>query len=106
MQRYKKFTVSLMAILASWHAHSLEGFVGKISYLEPTYMPTAIRFTLDSGNTACPAGKALRWSKEDVENNKIVYSTMMAAMKAKQPIRVYINDGDSNCTIQYLHLLN
>lgn len=66
-------------LLASANAAALESFLGKVTTLEPTYLPGAITFTLDSGNATCPKGTWLKWSKTE-ENNKIVYSTLMAAL--------------------------
>ncbi len=103
---FRKCVLGGVVTLLPWSAYSLESFVGKVTYLEPTYMPTSIRFSMDGGNVACPAGKAVIWSREDAENNKIVYSSIMAAMMAKKSIRIYINDGDTSCKAQYLHLLN
>lgn len=105
INKFKKVSLGLVAMLLPWSAHSLESIIGKVTYLEPTYMPTTIRFTMDSGNTACPAGKAIHWSKENIDNNKVVYSSMMAAMMANKSIRIYINDGDASCKAQFLHLL-
>jgi hypothetical protein len=41
-------------LLASANAAALESFLGKVTTLDPTYLPGAITFTLDSGNATCP----------------------------------------------------
>jgi hypothetical protein len=105
MNRILKYIFSVGVILFSSNVLSLEHFVGKVTYLEPTYMPSTIRFTISGGNSTCPAGKAITWSKTDIENNKITYSTLMAAFMANRSVRIYINDGDSSCKAQYMHLL-
>jgi len=92
--------------LVSVPGWALQSFEGTVKALEPTYLPGTVAFDMDAGNAACPAGKQLRWQKPDVENNKAVYSTVMAALISKNKIRVYINDNDSTCVIQYLHLLS
>ena len=98
--------LSILLCVVSAPGWALQSFEGTVKTLEPTYFPGTVAFDMDAGNTACPAGKQLRWQKPDVENNKVVYSTVMAALISKNKIRVYINDNDSNCVIQYLHLLS
>jgi|TARA_B110000240_G_scaffold145738_1_gene161085 hypothetical protein len=105
MKRVLQYIFSVWVIFFSSGALSLENFVGKVTYLEPTYMPSSIRFTISGGNPTCPIGKAITWSKSDIENNKVIYSTLMAAFMANRSIRIYINDGDSSCRAQYMHLL-
>lgn len=101
----KTFLFTFILTVLSSYTVALEDFTGKVTYLEPTYMPSTVRFTISGGNTNCPAGKAITWSKSDTENNKIVYSTIMAAMMAKKSLRIYINNGDSECKAQFIHLL-
>lgn len=98
------FFASLVSIAQSTFA--VEFFEGKLTTIEPTYLPYTIAFNMDDGNSTCPAGKQLKWSHSDVENNKAVYSTLLAAFMAGKRIRFYINDGDTNCVGTYLHLLN
>lgn len=105
MKIMKFFYSGIVTAFFSFNAHSLEGFIGKVTYLEPTYMPGAIRFTVSGGNSTCPLGTAIKWSKEDVENNKVVYSTLLAAFMAGKSVRIYINDNDTSCNAQYIHLL-
>lgn len=75
-----------------------------MTYLEPTYLPTTVAFSLDQGNTTCPIGKMLLWSKPEVESNKAAYSTILAAMMAGKKIRYYFNNGDTNCMGVALHI--
>jgi len=85
---------------------SLQYFEGKVTLLEPTYMPQAVAFKMDSGNSACPAGAQLKWSKPDTENNLVTYSTLLAAFMSEKRVRFYIDNDDTTCQGQYLHLLN
>lgn len=100
--------LALVAGVVVWSmpALALQSFEGKVQVLEPTYLPGAVAFDMDAGNTACPAGKQLKWQKPDPENNKATYSTLLAALVSGKRVRVYINDNDTNCIVHYLHLLN
>lgn len=91
-------------LLASANAAALESFLGKVTTLEPTYLPGAITFRLDSGNATCPKGTWLKWAKTE-ENNKIVYSTLMAALASGKRIRFHMNDNDTECKGQYIHIV-
>lgn len=86
-------------------AGALENFSGTVVSLEPTYLPAVVAFRMDTGNATCPAGTQLKWQKADVENNKAVYSTLMAALMSGKKVDFYFNDGDTNCIGAYIHLL-
>jgi hypothetical protein len=100
-----KTTLASFFLVLSTSSFALDGFNGKVNWLEPTYLPAVIKFTMDSGNSTCPAGTVLRWQKPDVENNKLVYSTLMAAMLSGKRVRFHFNDGDTACTGTHLHFL-
>lgn len=87
-------------------ANAIQWIKGKVTGIEVTYMPQAVVFSLDTGNTACPAGKQLRWENASAENNKAVHSTVLAAMLAGKKLNVVINDNDSTCVIRYIYILN
>ena len=101
-----KLIFLMFAITLSNSAHALEAFVGKVTTVEPTYLPGAVTFTMDTGNATCPAGRWLKWQKPDADNNKAVYSTLMTALVSGKKIRFHINDGDTNCVGQFMHLIN
>lgn len=86
-------------------AYSLEELVGKVTYIEPTYMPNSIRFNIDGGNATCPAGKAITWDRSNIDNHQAVYSTLLASLMGAKTVRVYIDDGDTSCKGKYLHIL-
>lgn len=87
-------------------ANAAQWIKAKVASIEVTYMPGSLRFYLDAGNTACPAGKEMKWQNASAENNKIIYSTVLAAMMAGKKLHVVINDNDTNCVVQYLYILN
>ena len=86
-------------------SYAVEYITGKVTMLESTYMPGFIILQMDTGNTTCPAGTLLKWQK-DIENNKAVYSTLMAAQVSGRKINFIINNGDTTCTGVFLHLLD
>jgi hypothetical protein len=93
-----------MCVFISLNASALESIVGKVTQIEPTYLPNTISFNMDAGTVSCPKGKWLKWSKSE-ENNMAVYSTLMTDLVSGKKVRLYINDGDTNCKGQFLHLL-
>lgn len=101
-----KFVIGLTILALSATSYALEGIVGKVSVLEATAMPAQITFYLDAGNATCPTGTWLKWQKPDPENNKAVYAALMASLASGKQIRFYINNGDTTCTGQFIHLLN
>ena len=96
--------ILILTILITFPASALESFVGKVTLVEPTYLPNSISFYMDTGTSTCPGGSWLRWTKTE-ENNKIVYSTLMTALITGNKVRLHFNDGDTTCQVQYLHLL-
>ena len=93
-----------LAMLNANPAHALQELVGHITVLESTYMPTSISLQLDGGNTACPAGKWLRWT--NAASTEATYSTMLAALLANKIVRFYIDDNDVSCTGRFFHIYN
>jgi hypothetical protein len=96
--------VAILMLLTS-SVYALERITGKVTIVEPTYLPASISFQMDTGNSTCPKGNWFKWSKTP-ENNKFVYSTLMTALVSGKKINFYINDNDSSCKGQYLHLLS
>lgn len=102
----KRLLIFIMFSLVSVSSNALEWIKGKVTSIESTYLPGRIAFVLDSGSVSCPAGKVLFWQKTDAENNKVVYSTILAAMLSNKTVQLVINDGDTNCVGQYIYILN
>lgn len=86
--------------------YALESFVGKVTAVEPTYLPGAVTFVMDNGNATRPAGTWLRWQATDTDNNKAIYSTLMTALVSGKSVRFHFNDGDTLCVGKFLHLTN
>lgn len=97
--------LSICCSLISFNAFALEEITGKIQYLEATYLPSSIRFTMDGESSSCTAGKPLTYGKSNQENNMAVYSTLLAAFMGNQTVRVYVKDEDTNCAGQFVHLI-
>jgi hypothetical protein len=101
-----KKLIGLLLLSFCCSANAIQWIKAKVTSIEVTYMPGALAFYLDSGNTACPAGKAMRWENASTENNKIIHSTVLAAMLAGKKLNVVINDNDTNCIVRYIYILN
>jgi len=102
----KRVISGLLVALACDASIALESATGHVTYLEPTFLPAIVQFTLDSGSASCPAGTYLKWQKSDQSNNKAVYATLMLALSTGRRVRLYINDADTTCVGQFLHLLS
>ena len=100
-----QFVLAITLSAVSIFSYALEEIVGKITYLEPTYMPDSINLNLDAGNETCPAGQTIIWDKKNTENHQAVYATLLAGFIGGNTIRIYINDKDFTCHGQYIHIL-
>ena len=98
------FSIGLL-IGGSSTALALTDISAKVVHVEATYMPGAVTFVLDTGNSTCPAGTWVTWQK-DVDNNKAVYTLLIAAVTSGRRIEFFINDGDTTCKGQFIHLTN
>jgi hypothetical protein len=82
---------------------------GTVTWIETTYMPGTIVFTLSSGDTLCPAGTNLHYISSNVDNMKAVYATLLANLLSGRQIYAYyetttVNSGvpPGNCRVQHL----
>jgi len=62
---------------------------GTVKYLEATYMPGVIVFSLSSGDALCPAGTILHYFGAGVDNMKVVYATLLANLMSERQIHSY-----------------
>lgn len=85
-------------------AWALENTVAHVVRLEGTFMPSYIKFQLDGGTSTCGPYTWLTWQK-DADNNKAIYATLLAALSSGKRIELYLNNGDTSCTGQYIHFL-
>ncbi len=99
-----KYTLILLLTVLSSSIHALEGFTGKVTVVEPSYLPGSISFKMSVGNSTCRAGAWLKWSNPDKDNNKAVYSTLMAALMSGKKVTFYIGNRDTTCKGRHLHL--
>lgn len=102
MINLRKIFLSFLGIV-SLETNAYDLFSGKVTNLESTYMPSAISFQMDTGNSNCPAGKWLFWKKNDSENIKFTYITLLTALTTGKKVTFYLND---KCEGEYLHLLS
>ena len=90
-------------------AYAANGTV-RITGIIPDYMPDQIRIKVDADIGTCTAGSWLdrfgRGVDENTkrENNKLTYSTLLAAMLAGTTVNLYLND--SNCQIDNIQVIN
>jgi hypothetical protein len=82
-----------------------EAVVARVILVEPTYMPGSVMFQLDKPLPSCPLGTWFRWDK-GAENNKAVLSSLLSALISGKRVVVHVNNGDTTCAGQYLHVLN
>jgi len=104
ISKMKKIYVGLLLALSCQAASALEVIVGHVISVEPSSMHGIVSFRMDAGSTSCPAGRWVYWQKADTSNNKIVYATLLQALATGKKIEFYVNDGDTGCFGQYLHL--
>lgn len=121
-----KFKLVLLLALVVFTSSSYSNaftwqYISTIKSIEPTYLPNSIRFHVNSGGEySYPAGgselnpcsgQGLRYDggsyatgKEfEIENIKLVYSGLLAAMFAQKKVVLYGND---DCNIRYIHIKN
>ena len=101
-----KVFVATVLVFVCGSSNALEVATGHVTLVEPTYLHGAILFMMDSGSPSCPAGVFLKWAKSDLSNNKAVFATLMLALATDRKVNFHVNDGDTTCTGQYLHLLS
>lgn len=101
----RKLLITCIASLAWTDAMAVEPIVGRVTFMEATYLPGAVNFSLDGGSATCPAGRTLWWQKADQSSNKAIYATLLMAIATTKRVRVYVNEGDVNCFVQFFHVL-
>lgn len=105
LNRYCRIAIGFCALFGyGVEANALQTISGKVLLVEGTYMPGRVTFSMDAGNSTCPAGTWLTWSKTEVENNKAIYGLLMTALASGKKVNVFVNDGDTSCKGQYIHL--
>lgn len=88
---------------------------GKVTFIESSYMPLKIRFTMDHGDGVCGLNSSrpnLYWENSNADNNKAVFAMLLAAYIGQQNITLYYSDANSsyqaegagNCVTSYIYL--
>lgn len=100
-----RILITALLIFGTNISFALETIRGRVTIVEPTYLPLVVYFQMDTGNATCPLGTWLKWQNSDAQNNRAVYATLMTALMAGKQVNFIIDDGDSTCTGRYIHLL-
>jgi hypothetical protein len=104
--KLKSWLAAVLLASLSLNAHALEEIVGKVNFVEASYMPVAITFQLSGTSSAsCPPGTVFTWGKSDMSNNKAVYASLIAAMMAGTSVRIYVDPANTGCAPQFIHFL-
>jgi hypothetical protein len=85
-------------------SYALQAFEGTVTMVETTYMPTRVVFQMSNGVPACPAGSFLVW-ENTATNNQAVYAGLLTAFASGKRVRFHINDNDTSCRGQFIHLI-
>jgi hypothetical protein len=97
------FAMALLGVTpASW---AYEVVQAHVTVVEATQMPSQIFFIVDIGSASCPAGTWLRWINANVDNAKSVFALLIAAVNSGTRVQYYINNGDTNCQVQFIYAL-
>ena len=94
----------VLGLLVWRSVQAAEIVTARVTLVEPTYMPSAVSFQIDKPLPSCPLGSWLSWNKGP-DNNRAVYAALLSAMNSGKRITLYINNGDTTCAGQYLHVL-
>ena len=84
----------------SW---ALQYITGKVIEVEPTYMPGDVFFQMSEGNSTCPSGTWLKWTKSE-KNNRAVYAGLLTAMISGKTVNFVLEDNATDCVGSYLHI--
>jgi hypothetical protein len=101
----KKFMFAITVLAVTPVSWALESAQAHVTAVEATYMPAEITFWVDTGNTSCPAGTTVKWINANVDNAKSAFAVLIAAVNSGNRIQYFINNGDTNCQVQFLYAL-
>jgi len=105
--RITKYILSILILSVGNVVYAANATV-KINAIIPDYMPDQIRFTVDANIGGCVSGTWLdrfgSGTDESTkrENNKIAYSTLLAALMAGKRVNVFVDE--STCQVTNLQL--
>lgn len=104
----KRLLPGVLALLGAMtlpDVQATEAVVARVILVEPSYMPGFVTFQLDKPLPSCPLGTWFRWDK-GTENNKAALSSLLSALISGKRVVVHVNNGDTTCMGQYLHVLS
>jgi len=64
---------------------------GTVTWIETTYTPGTLVFTLSSGDALCPAGKMITYTSSNADNMKMTYAALLANMVSGRQVYAYYN---------------
>ena len=99
----RKVIVVIAALGVSPVTWALESAQARVTCVEATYMPTQVLLQVDTGTASCPAGKWLTWVNGNADNVKAVFGLLIAAVNSGNRVQYFINNGDTNCQVQFLY---
>ena len=87
--------VALLASMLAPQAHAYDWYVAStVAYVEATYMPGAIVFTINDAAGSCPAGSTLHWNPSSADNAKAIFAALLGARASGTQIRMFgVNSG-------------
>ena len=80
---------------------------GRVTVLEPSYMPGWISFQIDTSVGSCPAGAWLTWNAQGADqaskiaNSQAVYATLLTAKASGRSVTLF--GANSGCVIEHIH---
>jgi hypothetical protein len=105
MMTFKKIIFAIAALGVAQMSWALETVQAHVTAVETAYMPGSISFIVDTGSASCPAGTWLRWINANPDNVKSAFALLIAATNSGNRIQYFINNGDTNCQVQFLYAL-
>jgi hypothetical protein len=108
MKKFRLYLpISIVLALSSSFAASYDwNTTSTVIMVEPTYIPSFVRFQLkDNTGNAC-TGKWLDYygrGTESSSNTLAVYSALLTALTSGKHVNIY---GTNECKIEYVHILN
>lgn len=95
MKIAKLIAAAAAALSLCGPAHAYDWYVAStVAYVEATYMPGAIVFTINDAAGSCAAGTTLHWNPPSADNAKAIFAALLAARASGTQIRMYgVNSG-------------
>jgi hypothetical protein len=88
---------------AAWNA----AFTGSITMIEPSYVPSHVVFTSNSGTGACASGALLAYyargitSDEKIANIQAILAMLQTPQLTGRGVDLFVDT--TNCSVEFLH---